>query len=166
MFGIKHSRIAVLLTIFIGLGFQGVSLGNQPVSSPEYDDLGVQYGQELNCLAQNIYHEGRGESSRGQAAIAAVTMNRVRSADFPGTVCEVVWQYKQFSWTLAAPEVLGLDDDRSWKQALVIAQLFLDGAVSTDVGEATHYHSNDVSPYWIADNEPLIRLGNHTFYTL
>ena len=35
------------------------------------------YGQELGCLAMNIYHEARGETEKGKLAVAAVTMNRV-----------------------------------------------------------------------------------------
>jgi len=54
---------------------------------------------ELNCLALNIYHEARGEPLAGQFAVAYVTMNRVVSARYPSSVCSVVWQHRQFSWT-------------------------------------------------------------------
>jgi spore germination cell wall hydrolase CwlJ-like protein len=166
MFGLFHGRVIALFTLFFGLALPGAGYGE---SSGRIDSFGyteIKYGQELGCLALNIYHEGRGEPTRGQAAIAAVTMNRVRSNHYPGTVCDVVWQYKQFSWTLAPSSDHGISDPRAWKQALVIARLFVDGAISADVGEATHYHTNDVSPYWIADNKPLTRVGKHTFYIL
>src|SRR5688572_26685042 len=32
---------------------------------------------ELNCLAENVYYESRGEPLDGQYAVAEVTMNRV-----------------------------------------------------------------------------------------
>jgi spore germination cell wall hydrolase CwlJ-like protein len=51
------------------------------------------------ALACNIYWEARTESVQGMMAVVAVTMNRVDSPRFPDTVSEVVWQYKQFSWT-------------------------------------------------------------------
>ncbi|HIE75488.1 MAG TPA: cell wall hydrolase, partial [Gammaproteobacteria bacterium] len=54
---------------------------------------------EVGCLALNIYHEARGESHDGQVAVAAVTLNRMQSASYPDTVCGVVWQPHQFSWT-------------------------------------------------------------------
>jgi len=81
--------------------------------------------RDLVCLAMNIYHEGRGEEMRGQAAIAAVTMNRVRSARYPDTVCAVVWQRKQFSWTRAAARHHIIDDAQAWARAHRIARLFL-----------------------------------------
>jgi len=48
--------------------------------------------QELGCLAQNIYFEARAESIQGKTAVANVTLNRVKSADFPNTYCGVVQQ--------------------------------------------------------------------------
>ena len=47
---------------------------------------------ELYCMAQNIYFEGRAESMIGKIAVAHVVMNRIDSKDFPNTVCEVVKQ--------------------------------------------------------------------------
>ena len=53
---------------------------------------------ELGCLVANSYHEARGEDALGQAAVAHVTLNRVRSPAYPDSVCGVVWQSGQFSW--------------------------------------------------------------------
>lgn len=60
---------------------------------------------EVVCMARNIYHEARDQDAKGQAAVAHVTMNRVRSAKHPNTVCSVVKQDTgskswdcQFSW--------------------------------------------------------------------
>ena len=54
---------------------------------------------DLFCMVQNVYHESRGEDALGQAAVAHVTLNRVRSPAYPDSVCGVVWQTDQFSWT-------------------------------------------------------------------
>ena len=59
----------------------------------------IQKREQLYCGAQNIYHESRGESNLGQIAVAQVVRNRVESQKYPNTICEVVWQPKQFSWT-------------------------------------------------------------------
>ena len=40
------------------------------------NDLGKITYEEVECLAKNIYFEGRGESLQGQIAIAHVTLNR------------------------------------------------------------------------------------------
>ena len=77
-----------------------------PTVTPSADD------REVECLALNIYHEARGEPTRGRYAVAWVTVNRMQNASFPDTVCEVVYQkaqnrrgtwIAQFSWTLQGP---------------------------------------------------------------
>ncbi len=58
----------------------------------------------LHCLALNVYWEARSGSPEDQRAVAHVTLNRVASPDFPGSVCAVVRQGGeardrcQFSW--------------------------------------------------------------------
>lgn len=47
---------------------------------------------EIKCLADNIYRESTGQPGLGQRAVAHVTLNRVKRADFPNTICKVVWQ--------------------------------------------------------------------------
>lgn len=49
------------------------------------------YG-DLQCLAEAIYFEARGEGSRGWQAVAEVIQNRVESRDYPNTICGVVGQ--------------------------------------------------------------------------
>ena len=122
--------------------------------------------RDLVCLAMNIYHEGRGESVKGQAAIAAVTMNRVRSGRYPDRVCEVVWQRKQFSWTLLPPRYYTIRDGRAWQRAMVVAELFLKGARMALVGDAMHYHTVDVQPDWSKNSRLVALIGGHLFYTL
>ena len=52
-----------------------------------------------HCLAIAMYYEARNQPIDGQLAVAQVIMNRVESPRYPDTVCEVVWQPKQFSFT-------------------------------------------------------------------
>lgn len=47
---------------------------------------------DLDCMTDAVYYEARGESARGQAAVAQVVMNRVKHPAFPKTVCGVVFQ--------------------------------------------------------------------------
>lgn len=58
--------------------------------------------KQIECLADNIYHESRGESIKGQVAVGFVTLNRTKDQSFPDTVCGVVKEKKsgtcQFSW--------------------------------------------------------------------
>src|SRR4051812_31944557 len=83
------------------------------------------------CLARNIYFEARGEGSRGQYAVAAVTLNRVREKRWADGICGVVYQKKQFSWTqswpMSRPTVI--DDQAAWQRAAEVAVLSLVGLV-------------------------------------
>jgi spore germination cell wall hydrolase CwlJ-like protein len=47
---------------------------------------------ELKCMAENIYFEGRAEPMIGKIAIGHVVMNRIQDERFPNTICEVVRQ--------------------------------------------------------------------------
>ncbi len=47
---------------------------------------------ELECLATNVYFEARDQDVIGQRAVAHVALNRVKSPNFPDTICDVVKQ--------------------------------------------------------------------------
>ena len=49
-------------------------------------------GDLWQCLTEALYFEARGESVKGQFAVAEVILNRVDSAAFPNTVCGVIHQ--------------------------------------------------------------------------
>ncbi len=125
-------------------------------------------GRELGCLAMNVYHEGRGEFEIGRYAIAAVTMNRVKSKYYPDTICEVVWQHKQFSWTLYSPKNMIIKEEKSWQRSLEIARHFLTGTADyySVIGDATHYHADYVLPSWTEQGRLVAHIGAHLFYIL
>ena len=54
--------------------------------------------RDLQCLAEALYFEARGEGSQGQRAVAEVILNRVDHPRFPKTVCGVVNQRGQFTY--------------------------------------------------------------------
>ena len=72
-------------------------------------------------MALNIYHEARGEVTEGQIAVAQVTVNRAKDKRWPDTICGVVYQSKQFSWTHMIKDHKPTDD-AAWKKAQVIAR--------------------------------------------
>jgi spore germination cell wall hydrolase CwlJ-like protein len=126
--------------------------------------------KELWCLATAIYFEARGESYRGQVAIAQVVQNRVKDRRYPKTICGVVFQNQnrrnscQFSFACdGMPEVI--NDKSSWAQAQDIARRFADGELYlTEVGKATHYHATYVRPAWAPRMVKLTQIGLHVFY--
>ena len=122
--------------------------------------------QQLYCLAVNIYFEARSESAQGMLAVGLVTLNRVKSKRYPSTICKVVWQRKQFSWTHD-----GLSDTprnrRAWKMSQAIARMVIEDYIvaSYDFTKgALWYHANYVSPTWSKKGKPTTTIGAHIFY--
>ena len=117
---------------------------------------------EINCLALNIYHEARGESPQGQQAVAAVTINRVRSKQFPSSICSVVWQNKQFSWTHTQKNYYP-ENTVAWKNALAIAQKTISGDEKHK--NILYFHNKSSNPYWTKSVNFVASVGNHLFYS-
>ena len=126
--------------------------------------------KELWCLATAIYFEARGESYRGQVAVAQVVQNRVKDYRYPDTICGVVFQNQsrrnscQFSFACdGIPEYT--NDAKAWAQAQDIAKRFAAGELYlTEVGGATHYHATYVRPAWAPRMTKVTQIGLHVFY--
>jgi len=124
---------------------------------------------ELRCLSEAIYYEARGESYRGQVAVAEVVMNRVGSRHYPGSVCGVVYQGShratgcQFTFTCDG-SLNRRPRGRAWERARNIASQMLLGYTRPVTGSATHYHTTAVSPVWSATLVETARVGEHVFY--
>lgn len=130
------------------------------------------FDKELQCLSLNIYHEARGEPSEGQLAVAYVTMNRVTSGRYPKSVCNVVWQSKQFSWTHD-----GISDTpregEEWERAKRIAayvyknyhmfQRLTRGATDLTRGALYYYAPKKANPAWASKKYVTLKIGSHVF---
>lgn len=55
--------------------------------------------KEISCLAKNIREEAVYGHRKDMIHIAQGTINRVKSSRFPNTICGVVYQNGQMSWT-------------------------------------------------------------------
>ncbi|MGD8340567.1 MAG: cell wall hydrolase [Gammaproteobacteria bacterium] len=117
---------------------------------------------EIRCLAENVYFESRGEPLVGQYAVAEVTMNRVVSADFPNSVCEVVNQTGAFSWTYSTS--LTPPYGFEWRRARAVASSVYLNAEAQLVQGALFYHATYVSPDWAASRRQVALIGRHLFY--
>jgi spore germination cell wall hydrolase CwlJ-like protein len=127
---------------------------------------------DLKCLAENVYYEGRGESLAGQQAIAEVTLNRVASAQFPDTVCDVVHEQRWddarrryvggFSWTEL--DHLTRPGGGPWERARAVATAVYDGEAESRTEGALFYHATSIEPSWAKTKERVAKIGNHIFY--
>ena len=80
---VKHLILIVCLT------FSSIALP-KPLSSPT---------NPITCLTDTAYMEARGQGSRAMALVQDVVLNRVDDSRWPSSVCAVVYQRKQFSWS-------------------------------------------------------------------
>jgi len=132
--------------------------------------IGSARARHERCLADAIYFEARGESVRGQMAVAQVVINRVFSGYYPNNVCGVVYQnaHRRFrcQFTFACDGIPEhINEPAAWERAKHIARDALDGNFwLDDVGKATHYHARWVHPWWVREMRKLDRIGVHTFY--
>ena len=125
---------------------------------------------DKECLAQNIFFEARNQSTTGQVAVAWVTINRMEADRYPDTICGVVWQHKQFSWTHDGKSDRIPNNaiaQRAWEDAQLVAEVtLLDWARdrTSPVENATMYHADYVSPYWRTSYERVVTIDDHIFY--
>jgi len=123
---------------------------------------------DLDCLTAAVYYEARGESGEGQAAVAQVVLNRVRSPAFPKTVCGVVYQGAaahgcQFSFACDR-SVAAHHEAGAWDRARSVAGRALGGYVMSTVGAATHFHVASLGAIWNGSMVEVARVGQHVFY--
>ncbi len=121
------------------------------------------------CLTEALYFEARGESVKGQFAVAEVILNRVESARFPDSVCGVIHQgtgrkYQcQFTYTCDGREEY-IGERQSYERVGKVARAMLDGRVGPLTNGATHYHTTSVRPSWASVYRQTAQIGVHIFY--
>jgi spore germination cell wall hydrolase CwlJ-like protein len=123
----------------------------------------------LECLAVAVFFESRNEPIEGQFAVAEVVMNRVESDRWPNGICDVVFQYKQFSFThdgLSDRIESHIKNSIDWRAAIVARTVALEVYNRGDTSiTSTHYHAASVRPYWSKKYDRDGRVGDHIFYT-
>lgn len=127
--------------------------------------------QDVFCLAQNIYHEARGEPMAGKLAVGHVVLNRMADKRFPRLACSVVKQggekrrYRcQFSWWCDGRSDRARNEV-AWQESLVIASLVRAGITADPTGGSLWYHATRVRPVWAQQLTRYVKIGRHIFYT-
>lgn len=138
-----------------------------PPPGPSPQELAFR-AQEIECLAQAVYFEARGESEKGRQGVAAVVMNRVGHGSFPDTVCGVVRQGGetppcQFSWYCdGKPEQAR--EPEAWAEAKRIAELAFDRKLPDPTNGALYFHHLDAKPDWKDVFDQTARIDGHLYY--
>lgn len=130
---------------------------------------GAQGGDQFSCLAKALYFEARGESVKGQFAVAEVILNRVDSTRYPNSVCGVVNQGAggrggcQFSFACDG-RADTIREKAAYARVAKVARAMMDGAPRALTGGATHFHTTNISPSWARRFPNTAKIGSHLFY--
>ena len=106
----------------------------------------------MDCVAQTVYYEARGEGENGMRAVAHVIYNRAKNSG--KSPCIIVREPNQF--------VRGrvVKDKRGWEVAKRIAS----NPGSDLTNGATYFHNLTVRPRWSYNLKVTYKWGNHIFY--
>ena len=137
------------------------------------------YNGDRFCLAQNIYFEAANQPLAGRIAVANVVLNRAADAQFPDTICGVIYQAKtrenwrglnvpilhkcQFSWYCDGKSDEPTDS-KTWMKAIFLADQILSSAYVDITENALWYHADSVDPYWNDYLKETVVINNHIFY--
>ena len=129
----------------------GLSLNGGSVSAAAATE------SEAYLLARLVHGEARGESYTGKVAVAAVVLNRVRSAAFPNTISGVIFQSGAFDCVADGQLWLTPDQD-----SIRAASDALAGWDPTS-GCVYYYNPATATSSWIWSREVRLTIGAHAF---
>jgi spore germination cell wall hydrolase CwlJ-like protein len=110
------------------------------------------------CLAENMYHEARGEGIVGMLAVSEVVMNRVADNRWPSDICGVVHDPYQFSWTIGNVKSI---PPNLLPYYIRLAEGFR--SLGLVKGAQFYYAHDQVTPIWASSMKVVAIIGNHTF---
>lgn len=118
---------------------------------------------EAFCLQQIILHEARGEGKQGMLAVGSVVLNRVKSKDYPSSICAVVLQPKQFSGFR-----LNRTFSKASRRALELAEKIAKGLLAGEVKKSLPagfmwFARAGTQKTWMQGMETR-QIGKHVFY--
>jgi hypothetical protein len=145
----------------------------------EHEEAAKANQQATMCLAENIYHEARGEPTDAKYLVGMVTLARVKDPDpqWPDkTICGVIAQDRQFSWTLDYKLATTRSEQKEWADAKRIARDLIENAWTRYVmprgWECVRYYkrtddkgvSVKSAKYFSASLFPVEAFGSHTAF--
>jgi spore germination cell wall hydrolase CwlJ-like protein len=116
--------------------------------------------KQLNCLEQNIYYEASGEPFKGKLAVGIVTLNRKNLKN--KTICEIVYEPGQFSWTLNPfnTKTVFTEDIQLAAKLVTEYPIKIYG-----LENAIYFHNKSVNPAWSKVKTKVATIGQHIFYS-
>jgi len=112
---------------------------------------------DVNLLARLVSAEAKGEPYRGQVAVAAVVLNRVKDPNFPNSIPDVIYQPGAFS-PVANGEI--------WKEPVSSAVKAANEALAGNdpsYGALFFFNPAKTTNKYLWSRPQIIKIGNHIF---
>ena len=113
--------------------------------------------RSVRLLAACIYGESRGEPYKGQVAVGAVILNRVKSSKFPNSIAGVIYQPGAFDAVSDGQIDLAPND-----AAFRAARDAMNGYDPT-YGCLYYYNPASTTNRWMLSKPVALRIGSHVF---
>jgi spore germination cell wall hydrolase CwlJ-like protein len=162
-------RLYTLLVLFLisSFIFVSASFSTDRLIDVRYEQLTKDAKKQIDCLADNIYHEAGYEPDQGKVAVALVTMNRVQDPRYPKDICSVVKQKVnytcQFTWF--CQDKYTNRQKTAYEESRDIAlHVYANYEKIKDfTNGALFYHADYVNPHWRGLEKTTV-IGRHIFY--
>jgi spore germination cell wall hydrolase CwlJ-like protein len=123
---------------------------------------------EIQCMAQVIYFEARGEGTLGMVGVGYTVLNRMGSPKFkPSSACGIVYERNrrgcQFSWVCDGKP----DKIRNWatyERAREIAVSVMTREAKNPVGDSIFFRHKAVKSRYASSQRLVTTIGHHRFF--
>ncbi len=128
--------------------------------------------QEINCMAQNLYREARGEGDQGMIAVGYVVLNRMATKGYPKSVCGVVHHKLtlrsgkvscQFSWACTSLRNAPMKP-ASYVHARNLAMKVMSREVENPIDDSIYFQVKTVRTAHARKSNFRAAIGNHRFF--
>ena len=162
-------RLYTLLILFLisSFIFVSASFSTDRIIDVRYEQLTKDAKIQIDCLADNIYHEAGYEPDQGKIAVALVTMNRVQDPRYPKDICSVVKQKIKYTcqFTWFCQDKYTNRQKTAYEESRDIAlHVYANYEKIKDfTNGALFYHADYVNPHWRGLERTTV-IGRHIFY--
>ena len=131
--------------------------GSGSNSSSNTSSVNGYSSSDVALLARLIYAEARGETYKGQVAVGAVVLNRVKSPSFPNTIAGVI--YQPYAFTCVQDGQINYTPNSTAYSAARDAMNGWDPSY----GCLYYYNPRVATSSWIYSRPTVVTIGNHVF---
>lgn len=123
---------------------------------------------EIECMAQVIYFEARGEGTTGMIGVGYTVLNRMGSPKFKSTTaCGIVYEKNrrgcQFSWTCdGKPD--RIRSPQLYERARDIAVSVMTREAKNPVGDSIFFRHRNVNSRYASSQRLVATIGQHRFF--